>query len=155
MPRQTLGRGLSALLGDEQPKTAGELPSYEIDIDLIEPNPEQPRTRFAEANLEELTQSIRANGVVQPIVVRKFGNRYQIVAGERRWRASQRADHVCRRGDFKPIACRMEVAAGRGKGRAEDFGELYPSVARFCPDAPVSAQTAKSLVAPADVPAPL
>ena len=92
MPRQTLGRGLSALLGDEQPKTAGELPSYEIDIDLIEPNPEQPRTRFAEANLEELTQSIRTNGVIQPIVVRKFGMRYQIVAGERRWRASQRAE---------------------------------------------------------------
>lgn len=91
MARQTLGRGLSALLGDE-PSPAGEAPSYEIDIDLIEPNPEQPRTRFAEANLEELTRSIRANGVIQPIVVRKFGNRYQIVAGERRWRASQRAE---------------------------------------------------------------
>ncbi|MFT3743120.1 MAG: ParB/RepB/Spo0J family partition protein [Pyrinomonadaceae bacterium] len=92
MARQTLGRGLSALLGDEQPTPAGDAPSYEIDIDLIEPNPEQPRTRFAEANLEELTRSIRANGVIQPIVVRKFGNRYQIVAGERRWRASQRAE---------------------------------------------------------------
>lgn len=91
MPRQTLGRGLSALLGDEKPQ-AGESASLEIDIDLIEPNPDQPRTRFAEANLEELAQSIRANGVVQPIVVRKFGTRYQIVAGERRWRASQRAE---------------------------------------------------------------
>ncbi len=91
MPRQTLGRGLSALLGDEKP-FAADSASQEIDIDLIEPNPEQPRTRFNEANLEELAQSIRANGVVQPIVVRKFGNRYQIVAGERRWRASQRAE---------------------------------------------------------------
>ncbi len=91
MPRQTLGRGLSALLGEEIPQ-ANDASSMEIDIDLIEPNPEQPRTRFAEVNLEELAQSIRANGVVQPIVVRKFGDRYQIVAGERRWRASQRAE---------------------------------------------------------------
>lgn len=93
MARQTLGRGLSALLGDDEaPQTALDTSTHEIDIDLIEPNPEQPRTRFAEANLEELAQSIRANGVIQPIVVRKFGNRYQIVAGERRWRASQRAE---------------------------------------------------------------
>ena len=91
MPRQTLGRGLSALLGEEKP-LASEAASLEIDIDLIEPNPEQPRTRFAESKLEELARSIRANGVVQPIVVRKFGGRYQIVAGERRWRAAQRAE---------------------------------------------------------------
>ncbi|HEX3102039.1 MAG TPA: ParB/RepB/Spo0J family partition protein [Pyrinomonadaceae bacterium] len=90
MARQTLGRGLNALLGDESaPKT--DAASFEIDIDLIEPNPEQPRTRFAEANLEELAQSIRVNGVVQPILLRSVGGRYQIVAGERRWRASQRA----------------------------------------------------------------
>ncbi len=92
MPRQTLGRGLSALLGDETAPNVDEASSLEIDIDLIDPNPEQPRTRFAEANLEELAQSIRSNGVVQPIVVRKLGSRYQIVAGERRWRASQRAE---------------------------------------------------------------
>lgn len=91
MARQTLGRGLSALLGEETPQ-ASENASLEIDIDLIEPNPEQPRTQFDDENLEELAQSIRANGVVQPIVVRRFGGRYQIVAGERRWRASQRAE---------------------------------------------------------------
>lgn len=91
MARQSLGRGLSALLGDEKPQTENAA-SSEIDIDLIEPNPEQPRTRFADADLEELTQSIRANGVIQPIVVRKIDGRYQIVAGERRWRASQRAE---------------------------------------------------------------
>ncbi len=91
MARLTLGRGLNALLGDESSTTATDTISPEIDIDLIDPNPEQPRTRFAEANLEELTQSIRANGVVQPIVLRSIGGRYQIVAGERRWRASQRA----------------------------------------------------------------
>lgn len=92
MARQPLGRGLSALLGEESEVETPEIPTHEIDIDLIEPNPEQPRTRFAESNLEELAQSIRVNGVVQPIVVRKFGNRFQIVAGERRWRASQRAE---------------------------------------------------------------
>ena len=92
MSRQTLGRGLSALLGEELPQSAPtDAATSEIDIDLIEPNPDQPRTRFAEANLEELAQSIRTNGVVQPVVLRRVGGRYQIVAGERRWRASQRA----------------------------------------------------------------
>lgn len=90
MPRKALGRGLSSLLGDETPETPAT-GSLEIDIDLIEPNSEQPRTRFAEGALEELTQSIKANGIVQPIVVRERGSRYQIVAGERRWRAAQRA----------------------------------------------------------------
>ena len=90
MARQTLGRGLSALLGDEKPGLPPAEQSNEIDIDLIEPNPQQPRTRFADENLEELAGSIRSNGIVQPIVVRRSGDRYQIVAGERRWRAAQR-----------------------------------------------------------------
>jgi ParB family chromosome partitioning protein len=93
MAKQALGRGLSALLGDS-PESATAFTggiSNEIDIDLIEPNPEQPRSRFAEPELNELTRSILANGIVQPIVVRKSGDRYQIVAGERRWRAAQRA----------------------------------------------------------------
>lgn len=90
MARQVLGRGLSALLGEETTKGSGE-ELLDLDLDLIEPNSEQPRTRFTEENLEELTQSIRVNGIVQPIVVRRKGMRYQIVAGERRWRAGQRA----------------------------------------------------------------
>lgn len=90
MAKQALGRGLSALLGDDT-VALNNAASAEIDIDLIEPNPEQPRTRFAENALDELTQSIVANGIVQPIVVRKVGGRFQIVAGERRWRAAQRA----------------------------------------------------------------
>lgn len=90
MARQVLGRGLSALLGEETTKSAGE-ELLDLDLDLIEPNSEQPRTRFTEENLEELSQSIRANGIVQPIIVRRKGTRYQIVAGERRWRAAQRA----------------------------------------------------------------
>ena len=90
MARQSLGRGLSALLGDDKSTSAST--EAEIDIDLIDPNPQQPRTRFASSDLEELTQSIRVNGVVQPIVVRSKGARYEIVAGERRWRASQMAE---------------------------------------------------------------
>lgn len=91
MARKPLGRGLSALLGDAPTADKPETGINEIDIDLIEPNPEQPRTRFVETALDELAQSIRANGIVQPIVVRRKGDRYQIVAGERRWRAAQRA----------------------------------------------------------------
>ena len=84
MPRQALGRGLSALLGDDiAPASAVATPS-EIDIDLIQPNPQQPRTRFTESALDELSQSISANGVIQPILVRRVGDRYEIVAGERR-----------------------------------------------------------------------
>ncbi len=90
MARKVLGRGLSALLGEE--KTGSDSENYlDLDLDLIEPNSEQPRLRFTEEKLEELAQSIRANGVIQPIVVRKRGTRYQIIAGERRWRAAQRA----------------------------------------------------------------
>lgn len=91
MARQPLGRGLSALLGDAPAAAKADIGITEVDIDLIDPNPEQPRTRFVEAGLEELAASIRSNGIVQPIVVRRQGDRYQIVAGERRWRAAQRA----------------------------------------------------------------
>jgi ParB family transcriptional regulator, chromosome partitioning protein len=64
---------------------------FQVDIDLIDPSPYQPRTRFREEALEELARSIRASGIVQPIVVRRIGVRYQLIAGERRWRAAQRA----------------------------------------------------------------
>ncbi len=89
MARKALGRGLSALLSDSLAQ-GDEL--LEVDIDLIEPNPDQPRLRFDEAKLDELAQSIRSNGLVQPILLRRLsGSRFQIVAGERRWRAAQRA----------------------------------------------------------------
>lgn len=92
MNRKALGRGLSALLGENPvEQTESKEGFVEIDIDLITPNAEQPRTRFTETALEELAQSIKVNGVVQPILVRKKGNSYELVAGERRWRASQRA----------------------------------------------------------------
>lgn len=63
-----------------------------IDIDRIDPSPYQPRSRFREEALDELTRSIRTSGIVQPLVVRRMGNRFQLIAGERRWRAAQRAE---------------------------------------------------------------
>ncbi|MFV0388113.1 MAG: ParB/RepB/Spo0J family partition protein [Pyrinomonadaceae bacterium] len=95
MSRKALGRGIGALISNDDSVTgvANDNRSFfELDIDLISPNANQPRTKFPEAELEELTQSIRANGIVQPIVVRKIGKQYEIVAGERRWRAAQRAE---------------------------------------------------------------
>ena len=88
--RPALGRGLSALIPDAAPPAASER-ALDIDSDLLRPNPRQPRTSIDEARIDELAQSIRANGIIQPIVVRKVDGAYEIVAGERRWRASQRA----------------------------------------------------------------
>src|SRR2546423_9917372 len=89
MTRRVLGRGLSALLSDTAATANEDL--LEIDIDLIEPSPAQPRTHFDEARLEELAQSIRSNGIVQPLLVRRRGGRYQFGAGGKRWGAAQRA----------------------------------------------------------------
>lgn len=86
-----MGRGLSSLLGEDTIAGNNGEELLQLDLDLIEPNANQPRTNFNESNLEDLAQSIRANGIVQPIIVRRKGNGFQIVAGERRWRASQRA----------------------------------------------------------------
>ncbi len=121
MPRNALGRGLGALIREPEahapviephPAAHGGAPApgghaaaaaapamspaphaapLEIDIDLIEPSPYQPRTRFREEALEELARSIQASGIIQPLVVRPMGKRYQLIAGERRWRAAQRA----------------------------------------------------------------
>ena len=114
MPRNALGRGLGALIREPEPtavvdsqtpvslatvggaaaaparETAHQGPQ-EIDIDLVEPSPYQPRTRFREEALDELARSIKASGIIQPIVVRPIGDRFQLIAGERRWRAAQRA----------------------------------------------------------------
>ena len=98
-PGKGLGMGLEALLGD-----AGRPPApsgveardgrggvREIDIARIHPNPDQPRMQFDEDSLDELAQSIRERGVLQPILLRPHGDGFQIIAGERRWRAAQRA----------------------------------------------------------------
>lgn len=115
MPRNALGRGLGALIREPEPQVpapptpaqphatstsaAAAAPAREashagplqIDIDLIEPSPYQPRTRFREEALDELARSIQSSGIIQPLVVRPIGNRFQLIAGERRWRAAQRA----------------------------------------------------------------
>ncbi len=119
MTRNALGRGLGALIREPEPQApappaqapvtqshvtsggsaAAAAPAREvsnagplqIDIDLIEPSPYQPRTRFREEALDELARSIKSSGIIQPLVVRPIGNRFQLIAGERRWRAAQRA----------------------------------------------------------------
>ena len=90
MTRKALGRGLGALLSAEGTATATE-DTNEISIDLIDPSTLQPRTVFDDAKLDELARSISANGVVQPLLVRRKGGRYELIAGERRWRAAQLA----------------------------------------------------------------
>ena len=115
MPRNALGRGLGALIREPEPKAQPEAASFppqvttasgaavaparepvhpgpqQLDIDLIEPSPYQPRTRFREESLDELARSIQTSGIIQPLVVRPIGSRFQLIAGERRWRAAQRA----------------------------------------------------------------
>lgn len=109
-PRSRLGRGLAALIGDVEPSQAAAAPAAprerdrdaervrsgarKVPIEFIRPNPRNPRRSFAEAELDELAASIRTRGLIQPIVVRPVAGKpdaYEIVAGERRWRASQRA----------------------------------------------------------------
>ena len=88
--RPALGKGLSALIPDVPDVRPGG-GTTDVDVDLISPSDHQPRHRFEDARLDELAQSIKANGVIQPIVVRKVDGGYRIIAGERRWRAAQRA----------------------------------------------------------------
>jgi len=95
-PRSGLGRGLTALMGDvarEEPITGAEMsPGVRtLPVGSLIPHPGQPRRYFNDAALDELAASIAARGLIQPIVVRPHGKGYQIVAGERRWRAAQRA----------------------------------------------------------------
>jgi ParB family chromosome partitioning protein len=119
MTRNALGRGLGALIREPEAQPPAPLPPtpaiqpqptasgtaaaaapareaihagpHQIDIDLIEPSPYQPRTRFREEALDELARSIKSSGIIQPLVVRPIGNRFQLIAGERRWRAAQRS----------------------------------------------------------------
>ena len=95
MKQKGLGRGLDAIFGTDLPdaklKPMSEM--AEIDIDMIVPNPTQPRTQFDEEALDELADSIRQLGVIQPVTVKKGADgKYVIISGERRWRAAQRAD---------------------------------------------------------------
>jgi ParB family chromosome partitioning protein len=88
--RKALGKGIGALIPEGSLASAtAEGRLLEIDLDLIEPNPNQPRKSFSEDSLRELADSIKAQGIVQPLVVRKEGAVYQLIVGERRWRAAQ------------------------------------------------------------------
>ena len=95
--RPALGRGLSALIPDAAGDSAPRDKAFELDLDRLTPNPQQPRSVFDEAKLDELAQSIRASGMIQPIIARRArtgaakDDRFEIIAGERRWRAAQRA----------------------------------------------------------------
>lgn len=86
MTRKALGRGLSALLGDQNEVPDAAL--QDIPLDRIDPNPFQPRRAFSADRLNELAESIRSTGVVQPVVLRRTDVRFQLIAGERRWRAA-------------------------------------------------------------------
>ena len=86
--RPALGKGLSSLIPDAPEPRIGPL---EVDIDRLVPNDFQPRVSIDDTRLAELTRSIQSNGIIQPIVVRKVGDGFQIIAGERRWRAAKLA----------------------------------------------------------------
>jgi ParB family transcriptional regulator, chromosome partitioning protein len=94
-PRKGLGRGLSALLGEAprpEPEAGGRRDSVrDIEVARIRPNPAQPRQHFDEDSLDELADSIARHGVLQPILVRTAGDGFELIAGERRWRAAQKA----------------------------------------------------------------
>jgi len=89
--RPALGKGLSALIPDVPEVRPSSTAPMEIDVDQISPSEQQPRHHFEDARLEELARSIKSNGIIQPIVVRRSADGYRIIAGERRWRAAQRA----------------------------------------------------------------
>ena len=91
MTRKALGRGLNALLRTVETTTAG---LEEVALDQIDPNPFQPRRAFPSDKLQELANSIRSSGVVQPVLLRRSNQRYQLIAGERRWRAARLAGLV-------------------------------------------------------------
>lgn len=90
--KKALGRGLNALVGEAQYETGNSAAETKLKINEIVPNPNQPRTHFNETELNELSESIREHGVLQPLLVRKHGAKYEIIAGERRYQASKLAD---------------------------------------------------------------
>jgi ParB family chromosome partitioning protein len=108
--RPALGKGLSALIPEApEPRVS----QFDVDIDRISPNALQPRGAMDDGRLGELAQSIKSNGVIQPIVVRRNGDRFEIIAGERRWRAAQKA------GLLRVPVVVKEVAAGSDRSMLE------------------------------------
>jgi ParB family chromosome partitioning protein len=94
LPKKGLGRGLSALIPsvtEPRAESSKEDVNFQIEVDRITPSPFQPRRAFDEAKIEELASSIRNQGIIQPLVVRRKGDGYELIAGERRWRAAMKA----------------------------------------------------------------
>ena len=94
MQKRGLGRGLSALIpgaGEAKAETKRDASNFKVNTDRITPSPFQPRRRFDEAKIEELAASIRNQGIIQPLVVRPKDDAYELIAGERRWRAAMKA----------------------------------------------------------------
>jgi ParB family chromosome partitioning protein len=108
--RPALGKGLSALIPDAPEPRLGPL---EVDVDRLSPNALQPRSQADDERLADLARSIKSNGVIQPIIVRKVGDRFQIIAGERRWRAARQAGLL-----QVPVVVR-EVAKGQERSLLE------------------------------------
>ena len=108
--RPALGKGLSALIPDAPEPRLGPL---EVDVDRLSPNALQPRGQVDDERLADLARSIKSNGVIQPIIVRKVGDRFQIIAGERRWRAARQAGLL-----RVPVVVR-EVAKGQERSLLE------------------------------------
>lgn len=92
--KRALGKGLNALVGEAQHETGSSAQEMKVPIEKIKPNPNQPRIHFNETELNELCESIREHGVLQPLLVRKQGSGYEIIAGERRYQASKLADLI-------------------------------------------------------------
>ena len=91
MAKKALGKGLGSLMGTAEAETAALEPDSTLPISKIIPNKDQPRKLFKEAELTELSDSIKQNGILQPLLVRKKGTKYEIVAGERRYQAAKLA----------------------------------------------------------------
>jgi ParB family chromosome partitioning protein len=108
--RPALGKGLSALIPEAPEPRLGPL---EVDVDRLSPNTLQPRGHVDDERLADLARSIKSNGVIQPIIVRKVGDRFQIIAGERRWRAARQAGLL-----RVPVVVR-EVATGQERSLLE------------------------------------
>jgi len=89
--KKVLGRGLGALIAQKEPASSRTPGLMELAIDQIAPNPYQPRKTFNEASIDELARSVKIHGIVQPLVVTRSGDRYKLIAGERRFRAAQKA----------------------------------------------------------------
>jgi len=105
--KRVLGRGLGALIPQKEPSASSSAGLMELAVDQISPNPYQPRKTFNEASIEDLARSVREHGIVQPLVVTRSGDKYKLIAGERRFRAAQKAGLAT-----VPVVVKDDLTAG-------------------------------------------